>query len=210
MKAKSKGEKKNGKGKVCYRCGGVGHFKRVCPTKDKSDGQEGKNSDSSIGPKATLFNAQISSHYLEVSPRVAKLTLSGGSHLDKDTILFDNGSTHTMTWNVEDLENTEAVDAKVVLPRGSTLEVTGIGDLRITTLSADREPDDELTVPDALLVPELQVKVFAQKPFGKLGYGIHGFGNSFDFLDPTEKPYLQWWTTKSRTSTNCGRSPRQN
>ena len=41
-------------------------FQRVCPSKAKSDGQEGKNSDSSIGPKATLFNAQISSHYLEV------------------------------------------------------------------------------------------------------------------------------------------------
>ena len=54
-----------------------------------------------------------------------KLTLSGGSHLDEDTILFDNGSTHTMTWNIDDLENTEPVEAKVMLPRGSTLEVTG-------------------------------------------------------------------------------------
>ena len=29
--------------------------------------------------------------------------------------------------------------------------------------------------------------MFAQKPYGKLGYGVHGFGNSFDFLDPHRK-----------------------
>ena len=182
---KGKNGKKNSRsGPICYRCGGVGHFARVCPTKEKSDGQDGKNANSSIGPKATLFNAQISNHYLEVSARVAQIALRDKSQRDNETILFDNGSTHTMTWNVEDLENTEDVDAKVVLPGGSTLEVTKVGDLRVTTLNGDGEPEHEFIVPDALLVPKLQVKVFAQKPYSRLGYGIHGFGNTFDFLDP--------------------------
>ena len=181
------GKKDSHSGPICYRCGGVGHFARVCPSKNKSDGHDGKNSNSSIGPKATLFNAQISNHYLEVSPRVAKLTLSGESQCDDDTILFDNGSTHTMTWNVNDLENAEDLDAKVVLPGGSTLNIAKVGDFRIAILNEDGEPEDEFVVPDALFVPELQVKVFAQKPYGKLGYGVHGFGNSFDFLDPHGK-----------------------
>ena len=59
-----------------------------------------------------------------------------------------------------------------------------IGDMQIEVLNEEGRLEKELIVPDALLVPELQVKVFAQKPYGRLGYGIHGFGNTFDFLTP--------------------------
>ena len=173
----------NGKQKdfICYNCGKPGHIAKNCGSKKKNQGGYGQ---SQSGSKASLFMAQIGSNCLRVDATLAKLQMHSSKQRNVQDILFDTGATHTMTWDEKDLENVEDIDAQVLLPGGQSLKVTKIGDLSIAILDADGKATGYFTVPNALLVPDLHVKVFAQVPFGELNYGINGFGLTMDFLDP--------------------------